>query len=83
MKLQREVFIAGVGETKFGKQKLEFDALGRQAALQAIRESNIDRPDVIQSAFVGNATNGIVTGQTVFKDLGMCGHMPIVNVESA
>ncbi len=83
MKFQREVFIAGVGETKFGKQRLEFDALGRQAALQALKSSNIDRPDIIQSAFVGNATNGIVTGQTVFKDLGMCGHMPIINVESA
>lgn len=83
MKFQREVFIAGVGETTFGKQKVEFDALGRQAAFQAMKDSNIDRPDMIQSAFVGNATNGIVTGQTVFKDLGMCGQMPIVNVESA
>ena len=83
MKLQRDVFIAGVGETKFGKHELDYDALGRIAALQALRDSNISRPDVVQSAYVANATNGIVTGQTVFKDLGMCGHMPIINVESA
>lgn len=83
MKPQRDVYIAGVGETKFGKHRLEFDALGRIAALQALRSSNINRPDVVQSAYVGNSTNGMVTGQTVLKDLGMCGKMPIVNVESA
>lgn len=83
MKLDREVFIAGVGETVFGLHREDYDELGRQAALQAMRSSNIDRPDVIQSAYVGNATNGIVTGQTVFKELGMCGRLPIVNVESA
>jgi benzoylsuccinyl-CoA thiolase BbsB subunit len=83
MKLQRDVYIAGVGETKFGKHRLEFDALGRIAALQALKSSNISRPNQIQSAYVGNGTNGLVTGQTVLKDLGMCGHMPIINVESA
>jgi len=83
MKLQRDVFIAGVGETRFGKHDLEYDVLGRAAALQALKDSNIYRPGVVQSAYVGNGTNGIVTGQTVLKDLGMCGHMPIVNVESA
>jgi acetyl-CoA acetyltransferase len=83
MKLQRDVFIAGVGETRFGKSGLEFDALGRLAALEALRSSNIERPDQVQSAYIGNGTNGMVTGQTVLKDLGMCGHMPIINVESA
>lgn len=83
MKLQRDVYIAGVGETKFGRHQLEFDGLGRVAALEALRSSNIDRPGMIQSAYVGNGTNGTVTGQTVLKDLGMCGHMPIINVESA
>lgn len=83
MKLQRDVYIAGVGETLFGKHKEDYDVLGRQAAFQAIRASNIDRPDVIQSAYVGNAHNGIVTGQTIFKDLGMLGKLPIINVESA
>jgi acetyl-CoA acetyltransferase len=83
MKLQRDVFIAGVGETDFKRQNIDFDALGRQAAFQAIKNSNIDKPDIIQSAYVGNATNGFVTGQTVFTSLGMCGHMPIINVESA
>ncbi len=83
MKLQREVYIAGVGETRFGRHEKDFDVLGREAAFQAIKQSNIDRPDMIQSAYLGNATNDLVTGQTVFKDLGMCGKLPIINVESA
>ena len=83
MKLMREVYIAGVGETKFGKHQIDYDALGRAAALEAMRNANINRPDVVQSAYVGNGMNGIVTGQTVFKDLGMCGRLPIINVESA
>lgn len=83
MKLERDVYIAGVGETVFGKHKEDFDVLGRRAAFQAIRDSNIDRPDMIQSAYVGNAHNGLVTGQTIFKDLGMLGRVPVINVESA
>ncbi len=83
MKLLRDVFIAGVGETPFRRHKADFDVLGRMAALEALRQSNIDRPQMIQSAYVGNATNGTVVGQTILKQLGMCGHMPIINVESA
>jgi len=83
MKLQRDVFIAGVGETTFGKHKDDFDVLGRQAALKAMKNANIGKPGMVQSAYVGNVQNGIVTGQMVFKDLGMCGNLPIINVESA
>jgi benzoylsuccinyl-CoA thiolase BbsB subunit len=83
MKLQRDVYIAGVGETVFGKHKMDYDELGRMAAFQAIKASNIDGPGMIESAYVGNAHNGIVTGQTIFKDLGVCGTAPIINVESA
>ncbi len=83
MKLQREVYIAGVGETIFGKLKMDYDELGRMAAFEAIKSSNIDKPDMIETAYVGNATNGMVTGQTVFRDLGMCGKAGIINVESA
>ena len=76
MKLARDVYIAGVGETVFGKHKEDFDVLGRRAAFQASRNSNIDHPDMIQSAYVGNAHNGLVTGQTIFKDLGLLGRVP-------
>ncbi len=36
MKLSRDVFIAGVGETQFKKHKLDFDVLGRMAAFGSI-----------------------------------------------
>ena len=84
MIFQRKVFIAGVAETRFGRHSDDFDVLGRAAAIEALRASNIVRPDMLMgSAYVGNATNGLVTGQTVLKDLGMCGRVPIINVESA
>ncbi len=83
MKLDRRVFIAGVAEIPFGIHKDDFDVLGSRAALQAMRASNINSPDTLQSAYVGNATNDLVTGQRVFKYLGLCGEVPIINVESA
>jgi len=83
MKLQRDVYIAGVGETTFGRHNEDFDVLGRQAAFEAIKGSNIDKPGIIESAYIGNVTNDMVTGQTVLKDLGMLGKLPVINVESA
>ena len=84
MKMQRAVYIAGVGETRFGKHNVDFDVLGRHAVLQALRASNIDRGGLVQSAYVGNGFNDMVAGQTVFRGLGMCGPgMPIINVQSA
>jgi len=83
MKMQREVFIAGVGETVFGKHNVDYDVLGRRAAFQALQASNIDRPDMVQTAYVGNGTNGMGAAQRVFRDLGMCGKLAIIRVESA
>jgi benzoylsuccinyl-CoA thiolase BbsB subunit/naphthyl-2-oxomethyl-succinyl-CoA thiolase subunit len=40
MKLQRDVYIAGAGETVFDKHKMDYDELERNAALQAIKTSN-------------------------------------------
>ena len=78
----REVFIIGVGEIQFGMLKDDFHILGQRAVRAAIKDAGI-KWNEIQSAFVGNGTNGIVTGQRIFRDLGMCGKLPICNVESA
>jgi len=78
----RDVYIIGVGEIPFGMLKEDFHILGQKAVKAAIKDAGI-RWDQIQSAFVGNGQNGIVTGQRVFRDLGMCGKLPIINVESA
>jgi benzoylsuccinyl-CoA thiolase BbsB subunit len=78
----REVYIIGVGETEFGMLKDDFHILGQKAVRAAIKDAGV-KWNEIDSAFVGNGTNGIVTGQRIFRDLGMCGKLPIINVESA
>ena len=78
----REVYIIGVGETTFGMLDDDYHILGQKAVRAAIKDAGISWRD-IQSAFVGNGTNGITTGQRIFRDLGMCGKLPIINVESA
>ncbi len=78
----RKVYILGVGETAFGMLEDDYHILGQKAVREAIRDAGISWQE-IQSAFVGNGTNGITTGQRIFRDLGMCGKLPIINVESA
>jgi benzoylsuccinyl-CoA thiolase BbsB subunit len=78
----RRVYIIGVGETPFGMLDDDFHVLGQQAVRAALKDAGVNWAE-IESAFVGNGTNGIVTGQRIFRDLGMCGRLPIINVESA
>jgi benzoylsuccinyl-CoA thiolase BbsB subunit len=82
MSILRNVYIIGVGETVFGMLNDDYHILGQKAVRAAIKDAGISWQD-IQSAFVGNGTNGITTGQRVFRDVGMCGKLPIINVESA
>ncbi len=82
MSVLRNVYIIGVGETVFGMLNDDYHILGQKAVRAAIKDAGVSWRD-IQSAFVGNGTNGITTGQRVFRDLGMCGRLPIINVESA
>ena len=82
MKNLRNVYIIGVGEIPFGFLNDDYHILGQKAVRAAIQDAGISWRD-IQSAFVGNGTNGITTGQRIFRDLGMCGKLPIINVESA
>ena len=82
MKHLRDVYVIGVGQTVFGMLRDDYHILGQKAVMEAIKDAGISWRD-IQSAFVGNGTNGITTGQRIFRDLGMCGKLPIINVESA
>jgi benzoylsuccinyl-CoA thiolase BbsB subunit len=78
----RKAYVIGVGQTVFGMLQDDYHILGQKAVREAIKDAGIHWGD-IQSAFVGNGTNGITTGQRIFRDLGMCGKLPIINVESA
>ncbi len=78
----RDVYVIGIGEITFGMLPDDYHIMGQQVVRAAIRDAGIPW-NVIDSAFVGNGTNGLCTGQRVFRDTGMCGKLPIINVESA
>jgi acetyl-CoA C-acetyltransferase len=83
----REVFVVGVGMTKFGrieyKSQLE---LFSEAAMDAINESNLT-PNDIQALFLGNAQGAADEGITVMAshaaaEIGLC-NVPAIKLESA
>lgn len=84
----RDVFVAGVGMTSFGKfLDRGLKSLGREAISEAVDDAGATL-DGIEAAYVGNAVGGLVTGQemirgqVVLSSLGLTG-IPIFNVENA
>ena len=77
-----DVWITGVGMTKFGKHPDRTAAdLGADAVLEAIADSGLD-PRRIEAAYCGHVFQGMVTGQRVLANTGLAG-IPLVNVEDA
>lgn len=83
-----DVFICGVGMTRFAKYPdKSLKQLGRDAVNAALSDANIEKGD-IQAAFVSNSMAGIVTGQeairgqVVLSAMGI-NSLPLVNVENA
>lgn len=84
----REVFIVGVGMTKFGRHMdKSHNDLTQDAVRQALSDANAAAKD-IQLAIYGNVTQGamvneqVVRGQFALRPLGIQG-IPIFNVENA
>ncbi|OQX61548.1 MAG: thiolase [Desulfococcus sp. 4484_241] len=84
----RDVYIIGVGMTKFGKHMdKNMKTLASEAVDNALEHAGITK-DKIQSAVVGNAYQGLVTGQesirgqVVLRAMGI-GDIPVTNVENA
>jgi acetyl-CoA acyltransferase len=84
----RDVFIIGVGMTRFGKfMETGMKQLAAEAVNAAFEDSGLGTGD-IQFAAVGNSGWGSYSGQTcirgqvVLRPLGM-GGFPIINVENA
>jgi acetyl-CoA acyltransferase len=84
----REVAIAGVGMTSFGKfLDRSLKELAAESIGNALKDAGIGTGDV-QAAFSGNSMAGIITGQesvrgqTVLVPLGIRG-IPVFNVENA
>jgi acetyl-CoA acetyltransferase len=83
-----EVFVIGVGMTRFGKYPEEtIKTMTKTAVTRACEHAGIT-PKQIQTAVVGNAFEGIATGQesirgqVVLRAMGI-GDIPVINVENA
>jgi acetyl-CoA acetyltransferase len=83
----REVYVAGVGMTKFGRSetKSQLELFG-EAAMDAINESNL-KPGDIQALFLGNAQGPADEGITVeaqhaCAEIGL-GNIPAIRLEGA
>jgi acetyl-CoA acyltransferase len=84
----RDVYIAGVGMTAFGKfLGSTVRTLAEEATAEALRDAHAT-PGDIEMAFFSNAVAGILTGQEMIRgqvalrNSGVLG-VPIVNVENA
>jgi acetyl-CoA acetyltransferase len=77
-----EVYVLGVGMTRFGKHP-DRDAadLGTEAVRLAIADAGID-PREVEAAYCGHVYQGMVTGQRVLARVGLAG-IPLANVENA
>ena len=83
----RDVWIRGVSTTRFGKH---LDRTGRDLAEEAVkgglRDADIE-PHNVQAAFVGNAAEGLMSGQESIRAQVALRHtgllvVPLVNVEN-
>lgn len=83
-----EVYIIGVGMTRFGRYLDErLETIARVAVDEALADANVERGDV-QAAFFANTAQGVVEGQhlvrgqIVLRALGFK-HIPVTNLENA
>lgn len=80
----RDVYILGVGMTKFGKfPEMTITDIARRAFLNAVKDSGIN-PKAIEVAFIGHVRQpgqGAMVGQRIMRDAGITG-IPILNVEN-
>ena len=86
--MTRAVLVAGVGMTRFGKHvDRTMKSLAGEAVAGALEDAGVGR-EAVQAAFVGNAVQGLISGQecvrgqVVLREHGI-GGIPIVNVENA
>ena len=84
----RNVVIAGVGMTPFGKFiHRNLKSLCEEAVQLALADANV-KPEEVQRVFFGNAAAGVVTGQEMIRaqsslrNTGLAGK-PMYNVENA
>jgi acetyl-CoA acetyltransferase len=83
----RNVYVAGVGMTRFEKSSRSLKELTTDAVTQALADASATPGDV-EAAYVGNAVAGLVTGQEMIRGQVLMRPagiqaIPIFNVENA
>jgi acetyl-CoA acetyltransferase len=81
MTLRDDVFVIGVGMSRFGGPTRPLDGRIMDAALEALDDASIPFTDV-QALYLGTALLPPTFGTGVVKDLGLTG-LPVVRVENA
>jgi len=82
MKNLRDVYVIGVGMTKFARHPdRKFHDLGQEAVRAALEDAGISY-DAIEAAYCGHVMQGSTAGQQVLDKVGRTG-IPIMNVENA
>jgi len=80
----RDVFVIGVGMTRFGKfPEVSLLDMARRAFLDAIKDAGI-HPREIEAAFIGHVRQpgqGAMLGQRIMREVGVTG-IPVLNVEN-
>ncbi|RJP75360.1 MAG: thiolase family protein [Candidatus Abyssobacteria bacterium SURF_17] len=84
----RDVYVIGAGMTRFGKYlERNMKSLAEEAVTRCLEHAAVGKDD-LQAAWVGNAAQGLVTGQegirgqVVLRAMGI-GAIPVMNVENA
>ena len=78
----REVYVAGIGMTTFGRHEgKRVTELGREAVTAALADAGLDYK-AVEIAHCGHVLQGSTAGQKVLYGVGMTG-IPIFNVENA
>jgi acetyl-CoA acetyltransferase len=84
----QDVFVVGIGHTAFGKfLERNIKSLAAEAVTAALTDAQIEKGE-LESAFFGNAMQGLVTGQEMvrgqvaLRHIGIDG-IPIFNCENA
>lgn len=80
MAQQNRVFVIGVGMTKFERCERDGRELAQEAALEALKDANIDY-DKIEQAFCGYINGMSCLGQISLYGIGMTG-IPVYNVNN-
>jgi acetyl-CoA acetyltransferase len=79
--VREEVYVAGVGMSRFGGPPQPLDARVMEASLEALADAGVPYTDV-QALYLGTVLSTPTFGQGVVKDLGLTG-LPVVRVENA